>query len=59
VIRDLIIHKKKPEAAFKQSQVWLHGPHRIFNIQLIHPETNTLEGLTLYRFNPNLSLCRE
>jgi lipopolysaccharide export system permease protein len=58
VIRNLIIHKKKPEAAFKQSQVWIHGPHRIFNIQLIHPETNTLEGLTLYRFNPNFELVQ-
>jgi len=44
--------------AFKQSQVWIHGPHRIFNIQLIHPETNTLEGLTLYRFNPNFELVQ-
>ncbi len=58
VIRDLVIHKKKPMAAFKQSQVWIHGPHRILNIQLIHPETNTLEGLTLYRFNANFRLVQ-
>ena len=57
-IRDLIIHKKKPTAAFKQSQVWIHGQHRIFNIQLLHPETNTLEGLTLYRFKPNFELVQ-
>jgi lipopolysaccharide export system permease protein len=57
-IRDLVIHKKKPVAAFKQSQVWIRGPHRILNIQLIRPETNTLEGLTLYRFKPNFELAQ-
>jgi lipopolysaccharide export system permease protein len=58
VISDLIIHKKKPMAAFKQSQLWIHAPRRIFNIQLFHPETNTLEGLTLYRFNRNFDLVQ-
>jgi lipopolysaccharide export system permease protein len=58
VIRDLVIHKKKPMAAFKQSQVWIRGPHQILNIQLIRPETNTLEGLTLYRFKSNFELVQ-
>jgi lipopolysaccharide export system permease protein len=56
LIRDLISHKKKTVAAFKQSQIWIHGPNRILRIQLFHPETNTLEGVTLYRFNPDFEL---
>jgi len=58
MIRDMDIRKKKPVAAFKQSQVWIRSPHQIFNIQLIRPETNTLEGLTLYRFNSNFEVVQ-
>jgi len=55
-IRDLIIHKKKPVATFKQNQIWIHGQQSIYNIQLYHPERNALEGLTLYRFDPKFQL---
>ena len=58
IISDFIIHKKKPSAAFKQSQIWIHGQQSIYNIQLYHPETNTLEGLTLYHFNSNFELLK-
>lgn len=55
-ISDWIIHKKKPVAAFKESQIWIHGQHTIYNVQLYHPERNLLEGLTLYRFSPQFEL---
>jgi lipopolysaccharide export system permease protein len=58
IISDFIIHKKKPAATFKQSQIWIHGQQSIYNIQLYHLETNTLEGLTLYQFNPRFELLR-
>jgi lipopolysaccharide export system permease protein len=58
IISDLIIHKKKPGETFKQSQIWVHGQQSIYNIQLYHPETNTLEGLTLYQFNQNFELLK-
>ena len=56
ILMDLIIHKKKPVAAFKQSQIWIHGHQAIYNIQLYHPERDILEGITLYRFDPNFHL---
>ena len=55
-ISDWIIHKKKPLAAFKQSQIWIHGHQTIYNIQVYHPERNLLEGLTLYRFSPQFEV---
>ena len=58
ILYDLIIHKKKPQATFKQSQIWIRGQHSIYNIQLYHPETNTLEGLTLYQFSPDFRMLR-
>jgi lipopolysaccharide export system permease protein len=53
---DLIIHKKKPVAVFKQSQIWLHSHQAIYNIKLYHPEKNFLEGITIYRFGPGFRL---
>jgi lipopolysaccharide export system permease protein len=57
-ISDFIIHKKKPVATFKQSQVWIHGRQSIYNIQLYHPDKNVLEGLTIYRFSPDYNLIQ-
>jgi lipopolysaccharide export system permease protein len=56
MIQDLIIHKKKPAAAFKQSKLWIHSRQAIYNIQLYHPEKNLLEGITLYRFDQEFHL---
>jgi lipopolysaccharide export system permease protein len=55
---DFIIHKKKPVATFKQSQVWIHGRQSIYNFQLYHPDRNVLEGLTIYRFSPDYDLIQ-
>ncbi len=57
-ISDFIIHKKKPVATFKQSQVWIHGRQSIYNFQLYHPDRNVLEGLTIYRFSPDYDLIQ-
>lgn len=56
MISDLVILKKKPLGDFKQSQIWVHGQQRIYNLQLYHPERHFAEGLTLYRFNPKFEL---
>jgi lipopolysaccharide export system permease protein len=56
ILLDLIINKKQPVAAFKQSQIWIHHHQAIYNIQLYRPERNILEGITLYRFDPNFHL---
>jgi lipopolysaccharide export system permease protein len=53
---DLIIHKKKPVAVFKQSQIWIRSHQAIYNIKLYHPERNLLEGITIYRFDPAFRL---
>ena len=41
-VRELIIHKKKPVASFKQSQIWIHSHQAIYNIKLYHPERDLL-----------------
>ena len=55
-VRELIIHKKKPVAAFKQSQIWIHSHQAIYNIKLYHPEHDFLEGITVFRFGPAFQL---
>jgi lipopolysaccharide export system permease protein len=55
-IRDQVIHKKKPIAVFKQSQIWIHSHQAIYNIKLYHPERDLLEGITVYRFDPAFRL---
>ena len=57
-ISAFVIHKKKPAATFKQSQIWIHGRQSIYNIQLYHPDRNVLEGLTIYRFGPDHALVQ-
>lgn len=56
MLRNLIIHKKKPMAAFKQNQIWIHSHQAIYNIQLYHPEKDFLEGVTFYRFDQNFRI---
>jgi lipopolysaccharide export system permease protein len=51
IAMDLIIHKKKPTAVFKQNQLWIHSHQAIYNIRLYHPEKDFLEGVTFYRFD--------
>jgi lipopolysaccharide export system permease protein len=51
IIEDWIIHKKKPVAAFKQSQIWIHSHHAIYNIRVYRPQPGILEGITFYRFD--------
>jgi len=56
LLMGLIIEKKMPAAAFKQSQIWIHSHQAIYNIQLYRPERDILEGITLYRFDPDFRL---
>jgi lipopolysaccharide export system permease protein len=58
IIRDRVIRKKGPEAAFKQSQLWIHRPQAIYNIQLYRPEKKLLEGITLYFFDSQHRLLK-
>jgi len=55
-MREWIVHKKKPVAAFKESQIWIHSHQAIFNIKLYHPEQDLLEGITVFRFGPAFQL---
>ena len=55
-VREWIIHKKKPVATFKQSQIWIHSQQAIYNIKLYHPEQDLLEGVTVFRFGPAFQL---
>jgi len=55
-LMNLIVHKKKPVEVFKQSQIWIHSHQSIYNIQLYHPEKNSMEGVTIYRFDANFKL---
>jgi lipopolysaccharide export system permease protein len=56
ILMNLMVDKKEPVAAFKQSQIWIHSHQAIYNIQLYRPEQDILEGVTLYRFDPNFRL---
>ena len=55
-VREWIVHKKKPVATFKQSQIWIHSHQAIYNIKLYHPEQDLLEGITVFRFGPAFRL---
>ncbi len=55
-LMNLIIHKKKPIDVFKQSQIWIHSHQSIYNIKVYHPEKNSMEGVTIYRFDPEFKL---
>lgn len=57
-IRDRVIHKINPEAAFKQSQLWIHRPQAIYNIQLYRPQKKLLEGITFYFFDSHHRLLK-
>lgn len=56
-VRELIIHKKKPVASFKQSQIWIHSHQAIYNIKLYHLEQDLLEGITIFRFGSAFQLA--
>jgi lipopolysaccharide export system permease protein len=50
-VKEFVIHKKKPVAAFKQSEIWIHSHPSVYNIRLYHPELDLLEGVTVFRFD--------
>ncbi|OGP73746.1 MAG: LPS export ABC transporter permease LptG [Deltaproteobacteria bacterium RBG_16_50_11] len=52
------VRKEQPSSSFKNYKIWFHGDHRIFNIQLLDPETRVLKGLTLYEFNDQFRCVR-
>lgn len=56
IMRDWILTQKKPTAAFKQSQIWIHSHQKIYNIRVYHPEKDILEGVTIYRFDSGFHL---
>jgi len=56
--RELIIEKKKPVAAFKQNEVWIHSNRAIYSIKVYHPERNFLEGVTIYQFDSKFQLLQ-
>jgi lipopolysaccharide export system permease protein len=58
VIRERVINRKESPVAFKRSQIWIHRPQAIYNIQLYRPEKKLLEGITLYFFDSRNRLLK-
>ncbi|HQO79009.1 MAG TPA: LptF/LptG family permease, partial [Thermodesulfobacteriota bacterium] len=43
---------------YSQSQLWYRGEGVIYNIKFFHPQTNVLEGVTLYFFDDDFRLVK-
>lgn len=55
-IKEVWIKGKPQEVVFKQHKVWLKHSDGIYNIRLINPEKNVLEGLTFFGINNQSAL---
>jgi lipopolysaccharide export system permease protein len=53
-ILEVRIRNRPLRSIFRQNRIWYYGEQNtIFNIQLLDPVARTLEGVTLYRFDPS------
>ncbi len=51
-IKNVHIKKRPLRSVFRQNRIWYYGENNtIFNIRLLDPVEQTLEGITLYRFD--------
>ena len=48
---DVKVRKEQPSSSFKNFKIWYHSEQRIYNIQLLDPETKVLKGFTLFQFD--------
>jgi lipopolysaccharide export system permease protein len=52
-VLDSRIKNRPARSIFRQNRIWFYGERTtIFNIQMLDPVENLLEGVTLYRFDP-------
>jgi lipopolysaccharide export system permease protein len=50
------IKQEKERAFFKLNKIWYRGEDIIYNIRLLEPKTDTLRGVTIYRFDEAFNL---
>jgi len=53
------VKRQTDYAIFKTNRIWYRSAEGIYNIALLHPEKNVMEGLTLYQFNDQFQLVQE
>jgi lipopolysaccharide export system permease protein len=55
-VKNVQIKGRPLRSVFRQNRIWYYGEENtIFNIQLLDPAQQTLEGVTLFRFTPSHS----
>jgi lipopolysaccharide export system permease protein len=53
-VLDTKIKNRPARSIFRQNRIWFYGERNtIFNIQLLDPLVKSIEGVTLYRFDPS------
>jgi lipopolysaccharide export system permease protein len=57
-IENVCIKNKKPTGFFKQNQIWYKSQNAIYSIQMFDSKKNTLEGITINRFDKNFNLIQ-
>lgn len=50
------VKKEEERAFFKLNKIWYRGENFIYNIRLLDPKRNLLEGVTLYHFDEAFNL---
>lgn len=55
-IKYMEIEKRGTTGAFKQNQIWYRGKEGIYNFKTFDPQTNSLQGITIYYLDRNLNL---
>ena len=51
------VRKQVPKGIFKRDRIWFHsGDGSIWNIQLFDPDTNTLKGVSIYRYSEGMMI---
>lgn len=52
-VLDVLIKNRPLRSIFRQNRIWYYGENKtIFNIQLLDPVERSLEGVTIFRFDP-------
>ncbi|MCL2669388.1 MAG: LPS export ABC transporter permease LptG [Syntrophaceae bacterium] len=55
-IRLIEVQKRRVMGSFKQDQIWFRGQLGIYNFRFFDPETQTLQGVTLYYLDREMNL---
>jgi lipopolysaccharide export system permease protein len=52
------VHHRSVPGGFTQEKLWYKSDQIVYNIRVLHPERQLLEGVTVYFFDDNFSLQR-